>query len=285
MDFDPDIGNWLIEFYLRQPLDQVTLNSLLEALPFSSDNPRFQKLVLLKKLEFEVSRQPVSENALELMERLAEVGTVSDALRRAYCVAAVDCTLRRVKGGRDAAGRNFECFDMVKRLWRGRIGRMEKNEAEGGLVSEQLREWKDMVEAAVWDESACDCVFKKFEGVSAAEAVKVYVREERAEMGPSFLELVAEKVKTDQGLQKIMGVDGTHQAASGNRADQVVSDNCADQVASDNRADEAATGSLADVAATGSADVAASERLADVAATGRLADVAASGSNPRKGSL
>lgn len=201
MDLDREIVNYLMEFYLPQPV----------VVPVPSDNLRFQKPILLKKLEFELLK-PVSETALELMERLAEVGVVSDAMRRAYCLVAVDCTLRRVKLRQDAS----EFFYVVKRLWRGRIGRVVESEAEGGLGSELLREWKDMIETALWDDSVCDCVLKKFEGVSAVEAVKVYVREEWAKMGTSFLELVAEAVNSDQGLQKIMGVHG--QAAIGGRA-------------------------------------------------------------------
>lgn len=201
MDFDPDVASWVLESYLRQPLDYKTLDSVLNSLPFPRENPKLQKLVLLKKLESEVSERPVSETTLELMERLEEVAAASDAMRRAFCEAAVDCTLRRVNIG------GYEFFERVKRVWRSRIGRMRKNAAERGLGSDLLWEWKEMMETAVFDDGVAESVLKKFEGVCAVEAVMVYLREETEKMTPSFLELVADATKIDSVLQKIMGVN------------------------------------------------------------------------------
>lgn len=201
MDFDPDVATWVLESYLRQPLDYKTLDSVLNSLPFPRENPKLQKLVLLKKLESEVSERPVSETTLELMERLEEVAAASDAMRRAYCAAAVDCTLRRVNIG------GYEFFERVKRVWRSRIGTMKKNAAERGLGSDLLWEWKEMMETAVFDDGVAESVLKKFEGVCAVEAVMVYLREETEKMTPSFLELVADATKIDSVLQKIMGVN------------------------------------------------------------------------------
>ncbi|KAH6814474.1 hypothetical protein C2S51_023492 [Perilla frutescens var. frutescens] len=218
MDIDPDIANWVLEFFLRQPVEDRVLNSLLRALPLPNNNPHLQKSLLLKKLESEVSGRLVSETTLELLEQLEEIEfrqgneAVSDTMKRTYCAVAVDCTLKLLKaGGEDG---KFKFFEMVKRVWRGRIGRMEKVVEKGGLGSDLLWAWKDEIEAAVWDDSVCDGVLKKFEGVQAEEAVRVYLREEREKMGPSFLELVAERVKNDEGLQEILGVNGIDLVAS-----------------------------------------------------------------------
>lgn len=220
MDIDPDIANWVLEFIIRQPLEDRTLNSLLRALPLPNNNPNLKKTLLLKKLESEVSRHIISESPLELLEQLEEIEfrqgneTVSDAMKRAYCAVAVECTVKLLETRDDGDnGSKFKFFEAVKRVWRGRIGRMEKVVEKGGLGSELLWVWKDEIEAAVWDDSVCESVVKKSEGVNAVETVNAYLREEREKMGPSFLELVAERVKNDEVLRGILRVDGIDQVA------------------------------------------------------------------------
>lgn len=44
-------------------------------------------------------------------------------------------------------------------------------------------------------DGVAESILKKFEGVCAAEAVMLYLREETAKMTPSFLELVADWTK------------------------------------------------------------------------------------------
>ncbi|KAK6145209.1 hypothetical protein DH2020_022029 [Rehmannia glutinosa] len=220
MDIDPDIANWVLEFLLRQPLEDQTLNSLLRALPLPNDNAHLQKSLLLRKLQSEVSRNSISESILELLEQLEEIEfqqgseTVSDAMRRAYCAVAVECTVRLLVTGDDGDNSSkFKFFEAVKRVWRSRVGRMEKTVENGGLGSEELRVWKDEIEAAVWEDSVCESIVKKSDGVNAVEAVKTYLREEREKMGPSFLELVAARVKNDEVLQGILGVESGDRVA------------------------------------------------------------------------
>ncbi|KAL0390348.1 UNVERIFIED_CONTAM: hypothetical protein Scaly_0391900 [Sesamum calycinum] len=221
MDVDPDIAIWVLEFLLRQPLEDRIVNSLLRALPLPRENPKLQKLILLKKLESEMSRNSISESTLEFLEQLEEIefrqGTemVSDAMKHAYCSVAVECTVKLLVSGDGSS--KFKFFEAVKRVWRGRIGRMEKLVEKGGLGSEELWVWKDEIEAAVWEDNVCQSVLKKSEGVNAVEAVNAYLREEKEKMGPSFLELVAEQVKNDDVLQGMLGVGSVDQVA-GNEA-------------------------------------------------------------------
>ncbi|KAG8371575.1 hypothetical protein BUALT_Bualt13G0102200 [Buddleja alternifolia] len=224
MDIDPDISNWVLEFLLRQPLEDRTLNPLLRALPLSNNNHNLKKLLLLKKLDSEISQNSISESTLELLEQLEELEfqegrTVSDAMKRGYCAVAVDCTVKHLANEGDGESvSKFKFFEAVKRVWRGRIGRMEKELENGGLGSEELWGWKDEIEAAVWDDTVCESVVKKSEGVNAVEAVDVYLREEREKMGPSFLELVADRVKDDevlQGMLEARSVDAIKEAALG----------------------------------------------------------------------
>ncbi|KAI3461725.1 hypothetical protein Pfo_018388 [Paulownia fortunei] len=213
MDIDPDIANWVLEFLLRQPLEDRTLNSLLRALPLPNNNPNLKKSLLLKKLESEVSRNSISECTLELLEQLEEIEfrqgseTVSDTMKRAYCAVAVECTVKLLAIGDD--GDNSSKFKFFEANGEG--GR------EGGLGSEELWVWKDEIEAAVWEDSVYESVVKKSGGVNAVEAVKAYLREEREKMGPSFLELVAARVKDDEVMQGILGL-GTVERGAGKEA-------------------------------------------------------------------
>ncbi|KAL6532584.1 hypothetical protein OROHE_014006 [Orobanche hederae] len=225
MDIDPDIASWVLEFLLRQSLEDRILNSLLLALPLRNDNTHLKKMLLLRKLESEASRNSISEGVLELLEQLEELEfrqgneTVSEAMKRAYCAVAVECTVKLLeKRENERNSSKFKFFEAVKRVWRGKIGRMEKMVEKGGLCSEELSAWKDEIEAAVWEDSVCESVVKKSEGVDAGEAVKAYMREEREKMGPSFLELVAERVKNDVVTQGIMGIEGGNGVVAGKEA-------------------------------------------------------------------
>ncbi|GFP80529.1 hypothetical protein PHJA_000196300 [Phtheirospermum japonicum] len=222
MDIDPDIANWVLEFLLQQPLEDRILNSLLRALPLPNNNAHLKKILLLRKIESEVSFCSISESILELLEQLEELEfqqgceTVSDAMKRAYCAVAVDCTVKLLLNNGDD-NRKFKFFEAVKRVWRGRIGRMEKMVEKGGLGSDELSRWKDEIEAAVWEDSVCDGVVKKSEKVNAIEALKAYMKEEREKMGPSFLELVAERVKSDEDMQGVLGMGSGDRVVAGNK--------------------------------------------------------------------
>ncbi|XP_047974201.1 uncharacterized protein LOC125216510 isoform X2 [Salvia hispanica] len=208
-DLDLDAASWVLDFLLRKPLEERTLNSLLGALPLPKDNPKLQKIILLKKLEFELSPPSFSEATLDLLEQLDGIecrrgNEASNALKSAYCSVAVDITLRPLKHGDDS---KFILFETVKRVWRGRIGKIEKSAQRGGLGSEQLWVWKDEIEVAVWEDSVCQSVFKKFDRDSAEKAVRFYLNEERDKMGPSFLESVAAGLKSGEGLFKFKRIE------------------------------------------------------------------------------
>lgn len=216
MDIDGDVARWLLDFLTRQPIEDRTMNALLRALPIPADDLNLQKLLLLRKLSSDASRRSITESTLEMLEQLEEIefrrgNEASDVMKRAYCLAAVEFTLRPPANGEGGDNkRSYHIFEMVKRVWWGRIGRMERVLGESGLGSQLLRGWGEDIEAAVVDDNAFKRVLQKFEGVRAVDAVKEYLREERERMGPSFIELVSESAQREDGLQKLMrdhGID------------------------------------------------------------------------------
>nr|GME16400.1 Telomeric repeat-binding factor like [Ipomoea batatas] len=207
MDIDPDISRWILEFLLRNPLDDGTSNALIRILPVN-DNLGLKKTVLLRGMESEVSNGSVTEKMLGLLEKFEELefqegNQALEELKAAYCSVAVDCTVRFLKKNGGEESSRGEYFSAVRRIWRQRICRMEKADTSG-LVSEELGNWRDAIEAAVWEDSFCDNVIKRSEEVDAVEAVQVFVKEAKDRMGSSFLEYTAEMLTNDNNLRELL---------------------------------------------------------------------------------
>ncbi|CAH9074862.1 unnamed protein product [Cuscuta europaea] len=196
MDIDNDISGWILEFILRQSLDDATLTALIRVLPAPLKyNRRLAKIVLLREIESNISNGSVSEKTVGLLEKYEEIDfqegiKASNALREAYCAVAVDCTVRVLKNGSEENVK-AEYLDAVKRIWSRRICRMEKEE-NAGLLSADLSEWRELIETTAWEDIDFDNVMRVSEALDAVGAVKMFVKEAMEKMGPSFLEYMAE---------------------------------------------------------------------------------------------
>ncbi|KAL8087689.1 uncharacterized protein LOC141697444 [Apium graveolens] len=200
MVMDVDISRWILDFLARQPIDDTTLTKLLNTLPILDTDTNLKKLLILRKIESEMSNGNVSEDVLDLLEMMEELEyrdnvKVGDSMKRAYCDVAVDCTIRALEN--EGLGRYFE---LVKKIWRNRIGWMLKCE-NVGLVSYDLINWRDDVENAVGDESVCKEVLVKWKGMDVVESVREFVRDAREMIGPSFLEVACE----DDRVREVLG--------------------------------------------------------------------------------
>lgn len=206
-DNNLQISDWVLDFLLKKTsLDDQALNSLLTILPLPKTNPSFPKFLLLRKLQSYVSHSSLPESALHLFEQLEETdfrrGVVaSKAMKRAYCAVAVQCTIKHWDV-------EFDYFDCVKRIWRNKIGLMEKVLGkEGGLGSAELWEWREQIEVAAWDNDVRNTLSEKTKGVvNAVEMVTGYLREERAKMAPTFLEMLSDTVKGDSVIKEKLGL-------------------------------------------------------------------------------
>ncbi|KAK9287626.1 hypothetical protein L1049_016063 [Liquidambar formosana] len=203
---DEEIARWILEYLLRQATDDRFMNRLLSILPLPNGDPRTKKTMLLKTIEFEISNGSVSEKILEMTETIAELDkrvgiAVSQSMKDAYCAVAVDCTVRFMKKSCNQQGKYF---DTVKRIWRERIPNVERSEM-ADLVSDQLKYWKDDIEAAVWDSKVCENILMMNTRNKALKAVTVYIAEAWKFMGPTFLEFVAQimskSASEEQGMR------------------------------------------------------------------------------------
>ncbi|KAK9280331.1 hypothetical protein L1049_014019 [Liquidambar formosana] len=205
---DEDLARWVLEFLLRQATDDRFMNRILSILPLSNGDTRSKKTMLLKTMEFEVSNGSVSEKILETIETVVELDrkdgiAVSQSMKDAYCAVAVDCTVRFMK---ESCNHQGKYFDTVARIWRERIPNVERSEM-ADLVSDQLKNWKDDIEAAVWDSTVCENILTMNTRNDALKAVRVYVANAWKVMGPTFLELVAQGERESASVVQGMGND------------------------------------------------------------------------------
>ncbi|GMH13059.1 hypothetical protein Nepgr_014900 [Nepenthes gracilis] len=192
---DEDIVRWVLEFLLRQPIDDSVINALLSVLPIANNDSRLKKTLLLRRIDTEVSDASVSEKIMELLEIVEELDhrdgkSASELMKAAYCAVAVDCTVRFLEDSVETSGKYLEA---VKRIWRKKLSKMEKLEKNGGgLVSENLLRWRDDIEAAITDSIVRDKILMSNTRNEALKAVRAYLKESWESMGPSFLEYVVQ---------------------------------------------------------------------------------------------
>ncbi|KAL2941467.1 Telomeric repeat-binding factor 1 [Bienertia sinuspersici] len=187
---DEKIAKWIIEFLLRKPIDEKIINGVLSFLPLCNNDNRFKKTILLRAVQSEVSNGSVSEKLLDLLEVIEELDhregkVASNLMKEAYCLVAVDCTVRFLEENVEENGKYVEA---VERVWRDRVCLMDS------MASEELNLWLRDIEAAVWDSGVCEKIWMRNTRNEALKAAKSYLKEAWESMGPAFLELVAKKV-------------------------------------------------------------------------------------------
>ncbi|XP_038987758.1 uncharacterized protein LOC103714895 isoform X2 [Phoenix dactylifera] len=210
----PRIASWILEFVLRRPVEDWLANELLFALPLPSPlPPRLKKTLLLRRLSSDLSLRSLSDRtllSLELIEELdrsAGADAPSDSLAAAYAAVAVECTTRLLRRrSEDDRGGNF--FDAVNRIWSCRVADLERSEA-AGLVSATLREARKEMEEAVVNPIVRVDLMGRDTKMAALDAVRVYLEEAEKEMGPPYLERVAEAISEDWRRSLGTGSDGS----------------------------------------------------------------------------
>ncbi|KAJ9565086.1 hypothetical protein OSB04_001052 [Centaurea solstitialis] len=211
---DTDVSGWILEFLLRQAsVDGRSLNDLLRVLPLPNDNPRLKKTLLLRKIEADIEKSTISERTFEFLERIEELDVTegkseaSEAMKSAYCTVAMHCIVKLIE--ESGGGDKKEYGGTVRRIWSGRIQKMERSEVAErvGLVQDDLLLWMNDIEAGGLEPDACENVLARVRGLDVSEILRCYVNEAKEKMGPSFLELACETVLNDDSLRKMIGLD------------------------------------------------------------------------------
>ena len=190
---------------MRSTAPDHVIKKLLQVLPVSGADSRFKKTVLLRTIRSEIVDASVTETTLQTLELIEEMDRsegveIRDSLKAAYCAVAVECTVKYLLGSPDKHG---EYFEAVKRVWRGRIGTMEKS-GKCELVSDELTRWRDDLELALWEANTAKRLMKMNTRTEALRALRVFLGEAWALMGPSFLESAAMLIEPSD-LQNLSG--------------------------------------------------------------------------------
>lgn len=191
---DEDKASWILEFVLRQPLEDWLVKEILFRLPTTSfRDPHLKKALFLRRLSSDLSAGRFSEDTLQSLELLEELDrslgatAAYEALKEAYCAVAAELTASPLRAGALAEAGFME---VVERLWNWRVADLERSEA-GGLVGEELREWKKLAEEAVADGVSRRRILQRDTSRQAAEALGEYLSVAFKGMGPPVLELTA----------------------------------------------------------------------------------------------
>uniref|UniRef100_A0A7N2L3A6 Myb-like domain-containing protein n=2 Tax=Quercus lobata TaxID=97700 RepID=A0A7N2L3A6_QUELO len=173
------------------------IKNLLQVLPLSSaaaEDTRFKKAVLLRTIQSEISDATVTETTLQALELIEEMDRndgveIGESLKAAYMAAAVECTVKYLA----LEGSNGKYFEAVKRVWRGRIGNLEKSGNKSELVGDnaELTRWKNDLEAALWDAKTAKRLMNLNARAEALQKLRAFLGEAWALMGPSFIEVAA----------------------------------------------------------------------------------------------
>ncbi|XP_027190658.1 uncharacterized protein [Cicer arietinum] len=191
---DKDISNWVMEFLLRSSVPDSLIQKTLTVLPVSAADSRLKKTLLLRILQTQHLKASLSEMSLHILEQLEELHCndavpVPDAMRSAYCAVAVDSTVKYlISSPEDPSG---EYFSAVRRIWRGRVVKLSALERRSGIFSDELIQWAEDIEAALWDVRVSERLVGLNTRRDAMNEVKRYLKEAWGLMGPSFLDSMA----------------------------------------------------------------------------------------------
>lgn len=190
MDSDVDVSRWVLELLLRDRDKETIAKRVLAAAPLPNHDCRLKKTVLLRTIESAIYDDIlVTETILETLESIealdrAQGFPTTEAMRAAYCAVATECTVKfLVCFGGKPRGKYMEAVD---RIWRGRVRVLEESE-RSELVSAELKERRDEVEAGIWDRNVSKKLASMDTRNDALRLVAAYVTEAWAMICPPFI--------------------------------------------------------------------------------------------------
>lgn len=190
MNSDVDVWRWVLELLLRDRENESIAKRVLAVAPFSKQDWRLKKTVLLRTIECQIyDCASVTETILEMLESIEVLDRgqgfpTTNSMRAAYCAVATECTVKFLVCLRgEPSGKYMEAVD---RIWRGRVRVLEESE-RSELVSGELKERRDEVEAGIWDMNVSKKLSRMNTRNDALRLVAAYVKEAFARMGPPFI--------------------------------------------------------------------------------------------------
>lgn len=186
---DPEICACILEFLVRNSIDEELVRKLINVFPPFNPSPRLKKAIILRSIRKEIRDGEVPERILDALEKIERIDNnqnspIPESMKEAYCAVATDCAVSHLVGNSNRFG---SYSDAVKRIWRVRIKNLVDSEASN-LVTEELKTRGNDLEAAFEDEDMFRSVIENNTRGFALLSLKKYIREAIASMGPPVLE-------------------------------------------------------------------------------------------------
>ncbi|CAJ2631100.1 unnamed protein product [Trifolium pratense] len=153
---DKVISNWTMEFLIQSFVPDSLIQKTLTVLPNSTADSRLKIALLLRTLQTTLLNASLSETSLEILEHLENLYhndaiPIFDAMRSAYCAVAVESTVKYLVACPEAP--SGEYYSAVRRIWHQRVHKLseEGRRRRSELLSDELDQWRQDVEAALWN--------------------------------------------------------------------------------------------------------------------------------------
>ncbi|GAU18646.1 hypothetical protein TSUD_124790 [Trifolium subterraneum] len=218
---DEVVSNWTMEFLLQSFVPDSTIQkTLTTVLPHSTANSRLKIALLLRTLQTSLLNASLSETSLEILEHLENLYhndaiPILDTMRSAYCAVAVENTVKYLITCPESP--SGEYFFAVRRIWRERVCQLSEEGRRSELLSDELVQWKQEVEAALFDVGVSERLVGLNTRRDAMNEMKRFLKEAWGIIGLSFIDSMA-LVSDGEGLRP----EGVCEIASGSE----VSKNC-----------------------------------------------------------
>ncbi|GAU44579.1 hypothetical protein TSUD_139520 [Trifolium subterraneum] len=201
---DKVISNWTMEFLLQSCIpDSIIQKTLTTFLPHSTAHSRLKIALLLRTLQTSLLNASLSETSLEILEHLENLYhndaiPILDTMRSAYCAVAVENTVKYLITCPESP--SGEYFFAVRRIWRERVCQLSAEERRSKLMSDELVQWKQEVEAALFDAGVSERLIGLNTRRDAMNEMKRFLKEAWGIIGLSFIDSM-ELVSDGEGLR------------------------------------------------------------------------------------
>ncbi|KAH9331799.1 hypothetical protein KI387_003907, partial [Taxus chinensis] len=191
---DKKSSEWILEYVIRYCNNDGIISGLLTVLPFSNENLKLKKMILLKKISSDVSKGSISEKTVETLQSLKDLNrhiyrnfNNEKIMQELCCKAAVECTVKHLRGSCNIDWSGYN--EALRRLWSYRIDDTEDAEMDGGVTDIK----KELLDVAS-NPRLRDKVLENHRQEDVLMCLNAFINDSWEEMGPTFLETVAEDV-------------------------------------------------------------------------------------------
>ncbi|PNX90783.1 hypothetical protein L195_g046910, partial [Trifolium pratense] len=200
---DKVISNWTMEFLLQSFVPDSLIEKTLTVLPQSTADSRLKIALLLRTLQTSLLNASLSETSLEILEHLESLYhndaiPILDSMRSAYCAVSVESTVKYLIASPE--GPSGEYYSAVRRIWHERVEKLSGEGRRSELLSDELDQWRQEVEAALWHVRVSERLVGLNTRRDAMNEMKRFLKEAWETIGLSYIDSV-ETVSVGNGLR------------------------------------------------------------------------------------